>query len=155
MRLSQRFPCLQVWRSNLISTIMLCENPSNIWECKCVVQTNSRVKWIYSFCGISEFHCLVTVLFRAMFSCFLLDSFELQEMVCFIKHGATLYSLSILRSTYCTGYDEHACNTIIFSSFMLKAMNEVSWWSRCWRKLYSVNGSGFACYPSPLSESQN
>ena len=32
------------------------------------------------------------VLFSAMFSCFLLDSFELEEMVCFTKHGATFSS---------------------------------------------------------------
>ena len=38
---------------------------------------------------MSEFNCLVVVLFSAMFSCFLLDSFELQEMVCVTKHGAT------------------------------------------------------------------
>ena len=45
-----------------------------------------------------------------MFSCFLLDSFELQEMVCLTKHGATFSSLNISRR-----YDEHACDTIIFS----------------------------------------
>ena len=49
-----------------------------------------------------------------MFSCFLLDSFELQEMVCLTKHGATFSSLNILRRTYCSGYDEHACSTITF-----------------------------------------
>ena len=54
------------------------------------MQTNSRVKW-------SEFHCLVMVLFSAMFSCFLLDSFELQEMFCLTKHGATFSSLDISR----------------------------------------------------------
>ena len=47
-----------------------------------------------------------------MFSCFLLDSFELQEMVCLTKHGATFSSLNISRRTYYSGYDEHACNTI-------------------------------------------
>ena len=48
---------------------------------------------------LSEFHCLVMVLFSATFSCFLLDSFELQEMVCLTKHGATFFSLNILRRT--------------------------------------------------------
>ena len=48
---------------------------------------------------LSEFHCLVMVLFSATFSCFLLDSFELQEMVCLSKHGATFSSLNILRRT--------------------------------------------------------
>ena len=96
MRLSQRCSCLHwVWRGNLILTILSCENTSNIWEYqiierKCVVQTNSRVKW-------SEFHCLVMVLFSAIFSCFLLDSFELQEMFCLTKYGATFSSLDISR----------------------------------------------------------
>ena len=53
-----------------------------------MVQTNSRVKWRWFYSGMSEFNCLVVVLFSAMFSCFLLDSFELQEMVCLTKHGA-------------------------------------------------------------------
>ena len=48
---------------------------------------------------LSEFHCLVIGLFSATFSCFLLDSFELQEMVCLTKHGATFSSLNILRRT--------------------------------------------------------
>ena len=53
----------------------------------------------------------------------------------------------------------------LISSFMLKAMNEGSWWSRCWRKLstvdgsclpwtevalWTVNGSSLACYPPRL-----
>ena len=58
---------------------------------------------------MSEFDCLVVVLFSAMFSCFLLDSFELQEMVCVTKHGATFSSLNISRRC-----DEHACDTIVF-----------------------------------------
>ena len=33
-----------------------------------------KLEFVYY--GISEFHCLVKVLFSAMFSCFLLDSFE-------------------------------------------------------------------------------
>ena len=39
-----------------------------------------------------------------MFSCFLLDSFEFQEKVCLIKHGATSFSLNISRRTLCSGY---------------------------------------------------
>ena len=58
---------------------------------------------------MSEFNSLVVVLFSAMFSCFLLDSFELQEMVCVTKHGATVSSLNISRRC-----DEHACDTIVF-----------------------------------------
>ena len=59
---------------------------------------------------MSEFNYLAVVLFSAMFSCFLLDSFELQEMVCVTKHGATFSSLNISRR-----YGEHACDTIFFS----------------------------------------
>ena len=54
------------------------------------------------------------VLFSALFSCFLLNSFELQEVVCLTKHEATFSSLNISRRSYCSGYDEHARNTIIF-----------------------------------------
>ena len=35
-----------------------------------------------------------------MLSCFLLDSFELQEMVCLTKNGATFSSLAISKRTY-------------------------------------------------------
>ena len=82
---------------------------NQITDRKCVVQTNSRVKWRWFYSGMSEFNCLVVVLFSAMFSCFLLDSFELQEMVCVTKHGATFSSLNISRRC-----DEHACDTIVF-----------------------------------------
>ena len=53
---------------------------------KCVVQINSRIKWSWFYSGMSEFNCLVVVLFSPMFSCFLLDSLERQEMVCLTKH---------------------------------------------------------------------
>ena len=33
------------------------------------------------------------------------------------KHGATLSSLNISRRTYCSGYDEHTCDTIFFSQY--------------------------------------
>ena len=58
---------------------------------------------------MSEFNRLVEALFSAMFSCFLLDSFELQEMVCLTKHGATFSSLNISMR-----YDEHTCDMINF-----------------------------------------
>ena len=63
---------------------------------------------------MSEFDCLVMVLFSAKFSYFLLDSFELQEMVCLTKHGATFSYLNISRRTCGLGYDEHEYDTIIF-----------------------------------------
>ena len=56
------------------------------------------------------------VLFSAVFSCFLLDSFELQEMVQF-SHKTRSNFLSLLdisRRTYRSGYDEQACDTIFF-----------------------------------------
>ena len=59
------------------------------------------------------------VLFSAIFSCFLLDSFEVQEMVCLTKHGATFSSLNISRHTYCSGYDEYPCDAIIFSLIII------------------------------------
>ena len=74
------------WRYCHVRTRQTSEN--QITDRKCVVQTNSRVKWRWFYSGMSEFNCLVVVLFSAMFSCFLLDSFELQEMVCLTKHGA-------------------------------------------------------------------
>ena len=66
-------------------------------------------KWRWFYSGTSEFNCLVVVLFSAMSSCFLLDSFELQEMVCVTKYGATFSSLNISRR-----YDKHACDTLFF-----------------------------------------
>ena len=42
---------------------------------------------------MSEFNCLVVVLFSAMFSCFLLDSFELQEMVSIVSQNMEPLSL--------------------------------------------------------------
>ena len=66
-----------------------------ITDRKCVVQTNSRAKWRWFHSGMSEFNYLVVVLFSAMFSCFLLDSFELQEMVCLTEHRANFSSLNI------------------------------------------------------------
>ena len=66
MRLSQRCPCLnQVWRGNLILTVLSCENPSNIWELNYGPQMCGANKLTGKMdlvcCGISEFHCLVMV----------------------------------------------------------------------------------------------
>ena len=54
--------------------------------------------------------------------------------------------------TYCMGDHVYSIDQInylgssetSFSSFMLKAMNEVLWWSRCWRNLSTMDGS---CIP--------
>ena len=74
---------------------------------------------------MSEFHCLVMVLFSAMFLCCLLDLFELQEMVCLTKHGATFSSPNMSRRTYCSGYHEHACDAIIIF-LMLETEQSIS-----------------------------
>ena len=58
-----------------------------------MVQTNSRVEWSQFYCEMSQFHCLIMVLFSAMFSCFLLDSFELPEMVSIVSPNMKLLSL--------------------------------------------------------------
>ena len=55
------------------------------------------------------------VLFSAVILCFRLDSFELWEMVQLSHKTWSLFSsLNISRHTYCSGYDEHACDTIFF-----------------------------------------
>ena len=46
---------------------------------------------------MSEFYCLIMVLFSTMFSCFLLDSFELQEMVQLSQNMEPLCLLSTSR----------------------------------------------------------
>ena len=96
------------WRYCHVKTRQTSEN--QIADRNYVVQANSQVNWRWFNSGMSEFNFLVVVLFSAMFSCFLLDSFELQEMVCLTKHGATFSSLNISRR-----YVIHACDTIFFS----------------------------------------
>ena len=84
-----------------------------------------------------------------------------------------IISYSFWRSSYPFGVlilQLEFLSPFLISSFKLEAMNEISWWSRCWRKLstvdgswipktevvvWTVNGSSLVCYPSPLSESQN
>ena len=60
---------------------------------KRVVRINSRVKWSYFYCRMSELHCLVMVLFSAMFSCFLLDSYELKEIISIVLLNMEPFSL--------------------------------------------------------------
>ena len=69
-----------------------------------MVQTNSRVKWSRFYCEMSEFHRLLMVLFRAMFSCFLVDSFELPEIVSIVSlNMKPLSLLSTSRSELTAG----------------------------------------------------
>ena len=42
---------------------------------------------------MSKRHCLVIVLFSAKFSCFLLDSYELQEIISIVSQNMELLSL--------------------------------------------------------------
>ena len=44
---------------------------------------------------------------------------------CLTKNGATLSSLNISRLTYCSCYDEHACDTIFFF-LMLETEESIS-----------------------------
>ena len=81
------------WQYCHVRTRQTSEN--QITNHKYVVQTNSRAKWSWFYSGMSEFNCLAVVLFGVMFSCSLFDSFELQEIVCLTKHGATFSSLNI------------------------------------------------------------
>ena len=46
---------------------------------------------------------------------------------CLTKHGATLSSLNISMRTYCSGYDEHACDTILFPLMLETDDRDVSW----------------------------
>ena len=104
------------------------ENPSNIWELNYRPQICSvnklTGKMELALLRISEFHCLVIILLSAMFSCFLLDLFELQEMVCLTKHGATFSSFNISRRTYCSGYPWWTC--LRYDNFFLMLETEES-----------------------------
>ena len=128
MRLSQRCPCLhEVWRSNLILAIFSCENPSNIWElnyepqmCGANKLTGKvelvvvRNEWISLF-SHGTFQRYIFMLSTRFFRT------SRNDFNCLIKHGATFSSLNISRRTYCSGYYEHACDTIFFSwSWKLK-----------------------------------
>ena len=74
-----------------------------------MVETNLRQNGVSPIVGGVNLIVWSVVLFSAMFSCFILDSFKLLEMVFLIKHGATFSSRNISRRTLCPGYDEHAC----------------------------------------------
>ena len=78
-----------------------------------MVQTYSRVNWSQSYGGRSKFHCLVLVLFSAMLSCSLLDSFKLQEMVCLGKLKNK--SLKLMVITFCK--ERPSCDRVIRRAF--------------------------------------
>ena len=64
-----------------------------ITDRKYVVRTNSLVNWNQFYCWLSELHCSVMVVFSAMFPCFLLDSYELQEIISFVSQNMEPHSL--------------------------------------------------------------
>ena len=120
MRLSQRCPCLHwFWCGSLILTIFSCESPSNIWElnygpqmCGANKLTGKKElvllqnEWILLFNhGTFQYYVF-------MLSTRFVRTSGNGSIVS--KHGTTLSSLNISRRTYCSGYDEHACDTIFF-----------------------------------------
>ena len=83
---------------------------------------------------------------------------------------STVCICSLRKVTYAPKqkWDPPLLSPLSFNSFVLKAMNELLWWSRCWRKLSTVDGScipwtevalwpvnrsSLVFYPSPLSKS--
>ena len=106
MRLSQRCLCLhEVWRGNLILTILSCENLSNIWE----------LNYEPKMCGANKLTgkmelVLVRNEWISLFShgtfqryVFMLSTWFFRtsgnDFNCLIKHGATFSSLNISRNT--------------------------------------------------------
>ena len=105
----------------LILTMLSCENPSNIWE----------LNYRPSICGANKLAIKMELVllpneWTSLFShgnfqryVFMLSARFVQtsgnNFNCLTKHGATLSSLNIPRRTQCSGYDEHACDTIFFS----------------------------------------
>ena len=104
----------------LILTMLSCENPSNIWE----------FNYLPPMCGANELAGKIelVLLLNEWISSFSHGTFQLYVFMlsarfartsgnnfnCITKHGAILSSLNISRRTYCSGYDEHACDTIFF-----------------------------------------
>ena len=104
----------------LILTMLSCENPSNIWE----------FNYLPPMCGANELagKMELVLLLNEWISLFSHGTFQLYVFMlsarfartsgnnfnCITKHGAILSSLNISRRTYCSGYDEHACDTIFF-----------------------------------------
>ena len=104
----------------LILTMLSCENPSNIWE----------FNYLPPMCGANELAGKIelVLLLNEWISWFSHGTFQRYVFMlsarfvrtsgnnfnCLTKHGATLSSLNISIRTYCTGYDEHACDTIFF-----------------------------------------
>ena len=132
MRLSQRCPCLhQSWRGNLILKILSCENPSNIWESNYGPQMCGANKLTGKMELVLQLNEWTSLLSHGTFQryVFMLSTRFVRtsgnNFNCLTKHGATLSSLNISRRTYCSGYDEHACDTIFFF-LMLETEESIS-----------------------------
>ena len=105
MRLSQRCSCLhEVWRGNLILTILLCENQSNIWELNYRPQMSGANKLTGEMELVLRWNEWVSLFshgtFRRFSTRFVRTSGN--GLNCLTKHGATFSSLNISRCTYCS-----------------------------------------------------
>ena len=75
---------------------------------------------------MSELHCLVMVLFSAMFSCFLLDSYELQEIISIVSQNMEPLSLLSTSRGVLTARVMMNMLAIRYFSFMLETEESVS-----------------------------
>ena len=73
---------------------------------------------------MSEFHGSVMVLFSAMFSCFLLDSYELQEIISIISQN--MEPLSLLSTSGCVLTARVMMNMLAIRYFSLMLETEES-----------------------------
>ena len=81
-------------------------------------------KWVF------EFHYLIMVLFSAVFSCFLLDSFELQEMVQ-LYQKKNMEPLSLLSTSRGVLTARVMMNMLALRYFFLNAGNRrINHWNR-------------------------
>ena len=73
---------------------------------------------------MSELYCLVMVLFSAMFSCFLLDSYELQEIISIVSQN--MEPLSLLSTSRCVLTARVMMNMLAIRYFSLMLETEES-----------------------------
>ena len=96
------------------------ENPSNIWELNYGLQRCGVNKLTGKMELVLLLNELTSLLSHSTFQryVFMLSARFVwtsgNNFNCLTKHGTTLSSLNISSCTYCTGYDEHACDTIFF-----------------------------------------
>ena len=73
---------------------------------------------------MSELHCLVMALFSAMFSCFLLDSYELQEIISIVSQN--MEPLSLISTSLGVLTARVMMNMLAIQYFFLKLETEES-----------------------------